>query len=204
MITKAKPIFDKKDIEKLKQFMLVAFTGNTGIRNRAYVTVGMNTGLRGSDLVALRMEDLDLPFEGPEALTAGMMFYVRESKTKKPKPVYLNQTAIDSLVDWLEIRGYGPGYIFCSARGTPEIIAKNAGKKITLEYYRQLLKKVGVKLGIDLKQRSLRKSWATHAWKAGTPIEVVSKCLGHYNVADTWRYLCIQDQEIVDAYNVEI
>jgi integrase len=204
MLVKAKPIFEKDEINKLKEYVAVAFTGNTGIRNRSYIILGMNTGLRGSDLVALRMEDLELPFEGPEAFTAGMMITIRESKTRKPRPVYLNQTAIDALVEWLDIRGYGPGYIFCSARGTPEIIAKNAEKPLTLEYYRIMLRKLGRKIGIELKQRTLRKTWATHTWKSGVPIETISKCLGHYNVRDTYRYLCIRDQEIVDAYNVEI
>ncbi len=204
MTTFALPVYSREDLQKLKEFVSVAFTSSTGIRNKAYIVMGINTGLRGSDLISLRMEDFDLPFDGPEAFTAGMSFVINEKKTKKKRRIYLNQAAIDALVEWIEIRGWQSGYVFCSARGDQATIARNCHKKLTLDYFRFMLRKVGRKIGIVLKQRSLRKSFCYHAWKSGVRIEVLQEILGHYTTRDTFRYLGLESEEHVSAYNVEL
>ena len=53
-----------------------------------------------------------------------------------------------------------------------------------------VVKKAGKLVGIDVKAHDLRRFAATYAFRAGTPLEIVSKIiLRHSNLATTQRYL---------------
>ena len=55
---------------------------------------------------------------------------------------------------------------------------------------RQIVKKAGRKIGIEISPRDLRRHAATYASCAGAPIEIVSKViLRHANLSTTQRYL---------------
>ena len=55
---------------------------------------------------------------------------------------------------------------------------------------RQIVKKAGRKIGIEISPHDLRRHAATYASRAGAPIEIVSKViLRHANLSTTQRYL---------------
>ena len=55
---------------------------------------------------------------------------------------------------------------------------------------RQIVKKAGRRIGIELSPHDLRRHAATYASRAGAPLEIVSKViLRHANLSTTQRYL---------------
>ncbi|MFW5975626.1 MAG: site-specific integrase [Desulfosalsimonas sp.] len=55
---------------------------------------------------------------------------------------------------------------------------------------RQIVKKAGRKIGIEISPHDLRRHAATYASRAGAPIEIVGKViLRHANLSTTQRYL---------------
>ena len=55
---------------------------------------------------------------------------------------------------------------------------------------REIVRKAGRKIGVDVKPHDLRRHAATHASRSGVPIEIVSKIiLRHSNLSTTQRYL---------------
>jgi len=55
---------------------------------------------------------------------------------------------------------------------------------------RQIVKKAGRKIGVEISPHDLRRHAATYASRAGAPIEIVSKViLRHANLSTTQRYL---------------
>ncbi|MCF8036803.1 MAG: site-specific integrase [Desulfobacteraceae bacterium] len=55
---------------------------------------------------------------------------------------------------------------------------------------RQIVKRAGRKIGLEISPHDLRRHAATYASRAGAPIEIVSKVLlRHANLSTTQRYL---------------
>jgi len=69
----------------------------------------------------------------------------------------------------------------------------NSGNRIfpiTYAAARQVVKKAGMLVGIELRPHDLRRHSATYASRSGVPIEIVSKViLRHANLSTTQRYL---------------
>lgn len=65
------------------------------------------------------------------------------------------------------------------------------------------LKEVGNKAGVSfpLSMYSARHTWATLSQSIGTPIEVISKGLGHDNIQTTAIYLAGIETPVIDKYN---
>lgn len=64
---------------------------------------------------------------------------------------------------------------------------------------REVVRKVGLKVGIHLRPHDLRRHAATYASRAGAPLEIVSKViLRHANLSTTQRYLGkVSDKEAI-------
>ena len=62
-----------------------------------------------------------------------------------------------------------------------------------------MVKKAGMRVGINLSPHDLRRHAATYASRSGTPIEIVSKIiLRHANLSTTQRYLGkVSDEEAI-------
>jgi integrase len=198
------PIYDIKEIEKIKNYIEVSFPKATRYRNLCFFVWGINTNLRASDLTNLRFEQVGLYPAMLENFTPGYSFEIIESKTKKNRTVYVNQNMAEALAKWLKIRGCSEGILFCSMRGDEEMIAARKDEPLTTDYWKKMFNHLGKKLNIKINLRTLRKCWAYHCWKSGVPIEIVSKALNHYDVKMTYRYLGIKDEDVKAAFMMNI
>ena len=83
-ITKADPITDPNKIIAIKEIT------RDNPRNFALFVVGINTGFRASDLVAMKVSD----FRGKKV---GEKIAIREQKTKKVRTITLSQVVYDAV-----------------------------------------------------------------------------------------------------------
>jgi len=194
----AQPITDLDNIRKIKCFIQAAFPKKTAARNLAFVTWGFNCNLRGTDLVNIKLEDLDVNLEYWSNLKVGHSFSLRENKTGKVRRVYVNGVMRETLIDWLKIRGKQRGYIFCSMQNLKQ------ANKISPRYYQEMLRQVGESLDIYLNMRTMRVSWARNAYESGVPLPIISEALNHSNERITRRYIRLNDNDMAKAFSLEI
>jgi site-specific recombinase XerD len=162
-----------KEVEKLLR--VCSSRAPTGIRNRAMIAVAWRSGLRISEVLALRVKDLDLE--------AGTLV-VQHGKGDKRRVVGLD-AGTSALIDrWLTIRAKRrivAGPVFCTLKGQP----------IDQSYIRHLLPRLGRKAGIEKRVHAhgLRHAYAVELEREGATITTIRDLLGHSSAAVTDRYL---------------
>lgn len=162
----------------------------TGIRNRALLTLLYRSGLRISELLALRPGDVNLAKHTVRLL---------DTKSGDPQTRGFHPSADDALARWLDTRrelaarhGWKNGKLFCTLGGDP----------VSDDYVRVLLRRLGAKAGIDKRvhPHGMRHTFAVELEAAGTPITTISKLLGHSSIAVTARYIDhLTNAQAVDA-----
>ena len=147
----------------------------TGIRNRALLTLLYRSGLRVSEVLAVRPSDVDMARHSIRLL---------DTKSGRAQTRGFHPSADDALARWMDTRKAlrtGPGRLFCTLAGGP----------LSDDYVRGLLRRLGTKAGVPKRvhPHGLRHTFAVELEAAGTPVTVISKLLGHSSVAVTARYL---------------
>jgi site-specific recombinase XerD len=138
-------------------------------------------GLRLGEVEELRLEDLDL---GQKRLS------VRDGKGKKDRTVYLAETAIHALQEYLLVRGEGSGdhvFLYRNAPLKKDIIRDN-------------LKYAGERVGVKVYPHRLRHTCATQLLNAGCRITSIQRFLGHKEIGTTMIYARAHDQNVAEDY----
>ena len=154
-------------------------------RNKALVLMLLRTGMRIGELLALRMEDINL--------TEQKVFIHEARKTGVGRVVYFSSDAKDALVAWLEqkdpresVLAYGRKY---------ESITYAAARQMFVRY----LKKSGLhQKGYTL--HCLRHTFASELLNAGMRLECVQPLLGHTSIEVTRRYARLTDKTREEEY----
>jgi len=189
-----KAIKSEATIRAIKGIISKNKTANTS-RNFLLWIIGTNTGLRISDILALRLKDvLDNKGKIRESLE------ITEKKTKRPRDIAIRPPVKSALERFFRDTGsYDPNeYLFKDRRRGKEDI----NKPITRVRAWQMINDWGRKAGVNYKIgcHSLRKIFGSYAFKAGIPLIYISEELGHRNVEVTKRYLGITADETKNAF----
>jgi site-specific recombinase XerD len=149
---------------------LIAAAGN--VRNRALLMTAYSGGLRVSEVVHLRVADLE---------SERMMIRVVQGKGKKDRLTLLSTRALTELRAYW--RRYRPDpWLF------PGLIP---GRALTsdsaLRIYHGARDRAGIRKGGGI--HVLRHSFATHLIEAGVDVTIVQKLLGHSSIETTLRYV---------------
>lgn len=193
----AEPIKDIEDIVKVQQYLIA----NRRYRDNLLFTMGINVGLRCSDLVEIKVGNL-VNETGTGFLDKTI---VKEQKTNKLRTIYWNDAVYEaaqlyfSTMDTMSLNDY---LFKCEGnRG------KNSGKPLSVYSVERILKEViNDKLNLNVKASThcLRKTFAYHmiitAPDRSRAIEFLQKILGHSRPSVTLRYAGITDDEIETAY----
>ena len=146
-----------------------------GIRNAALLAVMYRGGLRIAEALALRSSDVDL-----DRKTARVL----HGKGDKARLVHIGAGACELITRWQVERirlGAARGPLFCT----------RTGGQLSDRYVRMMMKRLALSAGIDKRAHphGLRHSHAMELAYNGTPVNVISKQLGHSSVAVTSIYL---------------
>jgi integrase len=169
------PLRNKRDIDRMKK----ALNG----RDRLLFIFGINSGLRISDILRLKVGDI----RNKEAL------HLREKKTGKYKTFRFNASILAE-VSRQDFNG-DDDYVFKSRKGT--------NKPISRQQAYNILQGAAERCGIDepLGCHTLRKTFGYHAYKAGVDLAIIQSIFNHASQAVTLRYIGITQDNVNDAYS---
>ena len=159
-----------------------------GVRDAAMVELLYATGLRVSEMMSLRVRDLNLE--------AGYLRCL--GKGSKERLVPLGRGAADRL------RAYLDGARASLLRGAsrPSLFLNNRGGPMSRQGFWKILKKYGRAVGLKsrLSPHVLRHSFATHLLERGADLRSVQMMLGHADISTTQIYTHINRERLRSIY----
>ncbi|WP_347549773.1 site-specific tyrosine recombinase XerD [Pseudalkalibacillus hwajinpoensis] len=160
-----------------------------GKRDRAMLEVLYATGLRVSELVDLKLEDIHLT----------MGFIRTIGKGNKERIVPLGKMARDALTTYLD---EGRGQLMKQNR-TDMLFLNHRGERLSRQGFWKILKKLAVQARIvkPLTPHTLRHSFATHLLENGADLRAVQELLGHADISTTQIYTHVTKTRLKDIYS---
>jgi len=185
------PIRDLKDIKLIKKILIER------PRDFALFVLGINTNLRASDLLRIRVGDV-------RYLKPGEYFTLREKKTLKLRSITINKAVFDAIRQLLEDEQnvVDGDYLFRSRKKQSA-----SGGMLTVSYLNSLVKSWCREINLrgNYGSHTLRKTFGyIHRTVFGTDIPTLMEMFNHSSQRQTLTYLGIQSCEIKDAYLKEI
>lgn len=153
------------------------------LRNRAILETLFSTGMRISELISLKKEQID---------KTGKIFIL--GKGKKERFVYLTPRAQGHIKKYLEVRGENnSSYLFLPSKGK-NINQKD--RKISSNYVEERVKRYRELLGliIPISPHSIRHAFATYLAESGANPAAIQILLGHESLDTTTRYVHASDR----------
>lgn len=161
--------------------------GNSFLRDTAMLELLYSSGLRVSELVSLKMSNIN--FE------AGFLRIL--GKGSKERVVPINSRASNKVKAYVkELR---PEIL--KRRQSDYLFVTNRGSAMTRQRFWQTIKKYGKQIGIDLSPHTLRHSFATHLLEGGADLRSVQKMLGHSDISTTQIYTKVSSDRIKKVYS---
>ena len=170
------PIRNKNDIRKIEKFLSLQDK-----RVLLIFLIGINCGLRISDILGLNVSDVKDKSH----------IFISEKKTKKSKKIPIN----DKLKPIIKIFTYN--------RNEDEALFLTVFKnRMDRTYVYKTLKKVSQHL--ELKEKigthTLRKTFGYHHYKKNKDIAILQKIFNHSSSVVTLRYIGIEQEQIDQSY----
>jgi integrase/recombinase XerD len=160
-----------------------------GLRDRAMLELMYASGLRVSELVGLRLADLDL--------TVGIVRVM--GKGDKERLVPLGETAAESLRAYLT----GGRPKLERRRPSRHLFLGRHGRALTRQTFWQLMKRQATAAGITKRvtPHTLRHSFATHLVERGADLRSVQLMLGHADIGTTQIYTHLSRAHLKAIYD---
>ncbi|MFC9540778.1 site-specific integrase [Lysinibacillus sp. NPDC056959] len=166
------PIRDPEYIRVIKKYLI-----DWNYRNYMLFVVGINSGLRISDILQLKVSETQRPY-----------FSVVEKKTKKTRRIEMTPQLKRELKQYVEGKDEYE-YLFKSREGVNKPISRSTAYKI--------LNKAALAVGLDenIGTHTLRKTFGYHFYKQTKDVALLQEILNHSSPKITLRYIGInQDQ----------
>ncbi|MBE6149920.1 MAG: site-specific tyrosine recombinase XerD [Firmicutes bacterium] len=175
--------------EEIKLLLDVDLINKYSYRNKAMLELMYATGLRVSELVNLKLNNID--FDDDLLKTMG--------KGSKERIIPIGDYAMYYLK--LYINEYRPQLL--KKEYTDYIFLNNLGKNISRQSFFLTIKDLAVKKNIktNFSPHTLRHSFATHLLDRGADIVSIKELLGHSSLATTQIYTHISNKKLQDDYS---
>ena len=159
-----------------------------GIRNQAMLELLYATGLRVSELLALRLQDLNLE----------VGYVVAYGKGKKERLVPVGEVALEKLKEYLS--SVRPG--LAKSGRAPYVFLNRSGKGMSRQGFWKLLNRYALQAGISspVTPHVLRHSFATHLLERGADLRSVQLMLGHASISTTQIYTHLNRERLKQIY----
>lgn len=155
-------------------------------RDRALLAVMYATGCRVSEVVGLRMTDVQLAES-----------YCRcTGKGNKQRLVSLNPVANEAIQRYLDTER--PHLAAISGRDSGHLFLSRSGKALNREMVWKLVQRYAVRAGCggDVSPHTLRHSFATHLLAGGADIRALQEMLGHASIRTTQVYTHVEHSRL--------
>jgi integrase/recombinase XerD len=157
-----------------------------GIRDKAMIEVLYATGLRVTELVTLKLSDVNLDL--------GLLTTL--GKGSKERSVPLGKSAINWTQRYLGVR---PALL--KGKSSPFLFINQRGKPLTRKSFWNLIVAYGEKASIGhITPHLLRHSFATHLLENGADLRSVQMMLGHSDISTTQIYTHVTNERLREIY----
>ncbi len=162
--------------------------GPLGLRDRAALELLYSSGLRVSELLNLRITNINF--------AEGLINII--GKGNKERIIPFGIKARRAIEEYME-RGRP---VILKSRSSPYLILNARGKKLSRMGFLKIFKKYQVRAGIRKKitPHTFRHSFATHLLEGGADLRVVQELLGHSDISTTQIYTHIDRTYLKEIY----
>ncbi|WP_053361763.1 tyrosine-type recombinase/integrase [Bacillus sp. FJAT-27251] len=172
------PIKDIKNINAIKKELR-----KNSQRDVLLFVFGINTGIRVSDLLSLKVSDV---WDGKSVKE---FLYIKDGKGKETKAFFLNENIKQELESYLHQHDLRDSdYLFKSKKDNLPISRQQAYRII-----HNAARKVGVEGKVGT--HTLRKTFGYHAYRKGIAISILMFIYNHHTPGDTLRYIGIDKED---------
>ncbi len=169
-------VLGEKELKRL-------FDAANNLKHKAILFVAYSAGLRVSEVINLRLQDIDRERE---------QLFIHCSKGKKDRYVRLSPIVLDILEQY---------YKSCKQKPTNFVFESyTQGQPYTIRSAQQIFSDCKRKAGIikTLSFHSLRHSFATHVLEKGVDVVFIQDILGHFDIKTTKRYLHVRRDFLIN------
>lgn len=158
-----------------------------GIRDKAMLELLYATGIRVSELIHLKQEDVNMK-----------MSYIRCTEGNKERIVPFGNTAKQAMALYLE----NGRKALMKNNECEEFFVNCSGKAMSRQGFWKVLKSYAKEAGIDvdITPQTLRHSFATHLIQNGADLKSVQEMLGHADISTTQVYLNMSINKMREVY----
>ncbi len=157
-----------------------------GVRDRAMLELMYATGTRVSEMISLRMADVN--FESGLIICRG--------KGSKERRIPLGKSAIKWLTQYKGVRAR------MGHETRPQIFLTGMGKPLTRQAAWAIIKRHAESAGLKkISPHTLRHSFATHLLQRGADSRSVQALLGHTDISTTQIYTHITNNQLRSTYD---
>ena len=169
-------VLGEKEITRL-------FNALSNLKHKAILFTAYSAGLRVSEVVGLRIKDID---------SDRMQIKIESAKGKKDRYVGLSPVLLDMLRSYYKKTRPAPKtYLFEGEAGGEKYSSRSAQK-----VFQRAKEKAGIKK--DVSFHSLRHSFATHLLEKGIDIRYIKDILGHFSILTTERYVHVSKKSLIN------
>ena len=158
-------------------------------RNSVIIELLYATGIRVSELVNIKISDIDINERTIKVLGKGSKerMVIFNNHTKKAIEIYLND-------GYHEFNKLSSGYL----------ILNKDGNKLSERYIRNIINKLVTKAGLDIKisPHTFRHTFATDMLEDGSDLMTVKELLGHESLNTTSIYTHVTNEQIRKVYEM--
>ena len=177
-------------IEEVDNLLDIKLKSAFDYRNKAMLELMYSSGLRVSELVNLKLSNIDLENGFVRCIGKG----------KKERIVPIGEVALDYLKEYIN------NYRSLMLKGyyTENIFLNNHGKNITRQGFFLIIKKIAEEKKIDknITPHMLRHSFATHLLNNGADLRTIQEMLGHSNISTTQIYTNVSSDILKENYEL--
>lgn len=175
------PIRDKEKIEQMRKILK-----RSSYRDYAIFHVGLNTGLRISDILELKVADV----KNKTHITLKDR-KTRHVKSKAYRKIKINLGMQEFFADYIEGM-HDDDYLFTSRKGT--------NQPITRQHAWRVIKEAAAKVGIeDIGTHTMRKSFGYHYYQKTKDVALLQGIFNHSAPSITLRYIGINQDKLDEA-----
>ncbi len=183
----AKHLPDILSYDEVNNLLNIEINNNEDIRNKAMLELLYASGFRISELLNIKLGDID--YTNAVVRTFG--------KGSKERVVPLPDVTLNYINEYLKVRKDILGnkesdYLFITRRGS------NMDRTTFFKFIKNLLIKKNIHK--DISPHTLRHSFATHLLEGGADLRSIQVLLGHENIKTTKIYTHLSKEKLLDDY----
>ena len=176
------------EYNELEELIKSSFEGKNSERNNLIVELLYATGMRVSELVNIKLNDIDFNDQSIRVFGKG----------SKERIVYFGEYALDAMNKYIE----GERNETLGCKECEWLFPNKEGEHLTTRTIELIMEKLmnNVSIKSHVSPHTLRHTFATHMLNSGCDIRVVQELLGHENLSTTEVYTHITSEELRNTY----